>query len=227
MKETVVVSAFPCCGKSYAYKNYQNYYSILDSDSSDFSWLKDENGNNTKVRNPEFPGNYIEHIKDNLGKVDIIFVSSHLAVREAMQAANIRYCTVYPKFDVLREWVSRMCHRGSDENFIIFQIEHWAEFTTKIDSEPHGYKLYRLGEGEYLDRNFLDKIINRNNSSIKKGFDDISKIVKKHSNGSGSVDEIYAIFAAVDQYRLTNPNETAAMEDYIGKRCKYRDVDFL
>lgn len=38
-KRTVVVSAFPCCGKTYAFENYQNKYSILDSDSSQFSWM--------------------------------------------------------------------------------------------------------------------------------------------------------------------------------------------
>ena len=75
-KRTVVVSAFPCCGKTYAFENYQNKYSMLDSDSSKFSWTyeaeKDENGNILRgikrVRNPNFPKNYIEHIKENIGK---------------------------------------------------------------------------------------------------------------------------------------------------------------
>ena len=38
-KRTVVVSAFPCCGKTYAFENYQDKYSMLDSDSSKFSWM--------------------------------------------------------------------------------------------------------------------------------------------------------------------------------------------
>lgn len=63
----------------------------LDSDSSNFSWVKDENGNNTKERNPEFPKNYIEHIKSNIGKVDVIFVSSHKVVREALECYHYVY----------------------------------------------------------------------------------------------------------------------------------------
>lgn len=183
-KRTVVVSAFPCCGKTYAFENYQDKYSMLDSDSSKFSWMfrkrtkeeleslktewesvphllsgddyinqiKDEE---IKVRNPDFPKNYIKHIKDNIGKVDIIFVSSHLQVREAMEEAGIRYCTVYPKKEMLNEWVGRMYRRGNDENFIKFQIEHWDEFMHNIAFEPYGFGLCRLGNNEYLDIDFL------------------------------------------------------------------------
>ena len=162
-KRTVVVSAFPCCGKTYAFKNYQDKYSILDSDSSEFSWTyqrpKDKNGNLLrgieKVRNPEFPNNYIAHIKENIGKVDIIFVSSHLEVRKAMEEAGIRYCTVYPKNEMLNEWVGRMYRRGNDDNFIKFQIEHWDEFVRNITFGPHGVGIYRLGNNEYLDVDFL------------------------------------------------------------------------
>ena len=183
-KRTVVVSAFPCCGKTYAFENYQDKYSILDSDSSKFSWIlrkrtkeeleiakkawesephlldgdgyinqiKDEE---IKVRNPDFPKNYIEHIKENIGKVDFIFVSSHLQVREAMKEADIRYCTVYPKEEMLNEWVGRMYLRGNNEQFIKFQIEHWEEFMHNITFEPYGFGICRLGNNEYLDLDFL------------------------------------------------------------------------
>ena len=138
--DTIVISAFPCCGKSYAFNNYQNTYEILDSDSSNFSWtyrkrneeeleqcrkdfestphlmstedfierLKNET---VKRRNPDFPNNYIQHIKDNMGKVDFIFVSSHLQVRQALQDNNIPFCTVYPYSGYLNEWIGRMYQR--------------------------------------------------------------------------------------------------------------------
>lgn len=156
-KRTVVVSAFPCCGKTYAFENYQDKYSMLDSDSSKFSWKYERNSLKgiDKVRNPEFPSNYIEHIKENIGKVDIIFVSSHLQVREAMEEAGISYCTVYPKKEMLNEWVGRMYRRGNDESFIKFQIEHWDEFMHNIQFEPYGFGICRLGNNEYLDVDFL------------------------------------------------------------------------
>lgn len=188
-KKTVVVSAFPCCGKTYAFENYQNMMSILDSDSSNFNWMfrkrteeeletikkewestphllsgdgyinkiKDEL---IKVRNPDFPNNYIEHIKENIGKVDIIFVSSHLQVREALTNAGIRFCTVYPKKKMLNEWVGRMYRRGNDQKFINFQIEHWDEFVGNISNEPHGFDVFRLGNNEYIDAYFIASLVN-------------------------------------------------------------------
>ena len=50
MKNTIVISAFPACGKTYAFNNFQDSYSILDSDSSKFD-------------KTYFPDNYIKHIK--------------------------------------------------------------------------------------------------------------------------------------------------------------------
>jgi len=52
--KTAVVSVFPACGKSYTYNHFRDKYSMLDSDSSQFSWIKDADGNNTKERNPDF-----------------------------------------------------------------------------------------------------------------------------------------------------------------------------
>ena len=59
--KTKIISAFPGVGKTYFHE--RNKRISIDSDSSHFSWVKDENGNNTKERNPEFQNNYINHIK--------------------------------------------------------------------------------------------------------------------------------------------------------------------
>lgn len=154
--KTVVVSAFPACGKTYAYKYYQNKYSMLDSDSNEFSWIKDENGNNTKIRNPDFPNNYIKHIKDNIGKVDIIFVSSHDIVRKALDDAGIHFCTVYPKESMLNEWVGRMYRRGNNAKFIQFIIDNWNNMMHDAEFRNHmGFGTHRLGNNEYIDVDFL------------------------------------------------------------------------
>lgn len=155
-KKTVVVSAFPCCGKTYAFQNYQDRYSMLDSDSSEFSWVKDNDGKNTKERNPDFPQNYIQHIKENIGKVDIIFVSSHKQVREAMTKEGIHFCTVYPKKEMLNEWIGRMYRRGNDDKFIQFIINNWKEFMREIEwKDDSGFGVCRLGNNEYIDLDFV------------------------------------------------------------------------
>ena len=55
MRKTFIISAFPACGKTCAVKYLsERGVDVLDSDSSKFSWITDENGN--KVRNPRFIG---------------------------------------------------------------------------------------------------------------------------------------------------------------------------
>jgi hypothetical protein len=185
--DTIIISAFPCCGKTYAFNNYQDTYKILDSDSSNFSWMErvrteeelekeKEIWNSTehllsadgwinkikneliKVRDPEFPKNYIEHIKENIGKVDFIFVSSHLQVRQALTDNNIEFCTVYPEPNCLDEWIGRMYRRGNDKAFIDFQIKNWEKFVNDVNDEPHGDFLYRLGHNQYLSQWHLKMI---------------------------------------------------------------------
>ena len=68
-----------------------------------------------------------------------------------MDEAGIDFCTVYPQKEMLNEWVGRMYRRGNDKAFISFQIEHWDEFMHKIQFEPWGKRLIRLGNNEYLN----------------------------------------------------------------------------
>lgn len=135
-KPTIIVSAFPACGKSYMFNNYNDKpFTMLDSDSSEFSWVKDNNGNNTKERNPEFPNNYIKHIKNNIGKVDVIFVSSHDIVRKALNKNKINFFMIYPDKSMKEEWIRRFKERGNDENFINFISNNWEYFIDEIQDE--------------------------------------------------------------------------------------------
>jgi hypothetical protein len=148
MKETLVVSGFPGIGKSYLYKLNEKMI-ILDSDSSEFSWIEEG------VRHPDFPNNYMEHIKSNIGKVDNIFVSSHDIVRRELEANGINYLLVYPSIDLKDEYIQRYKDRGSNEGFINFIRSNWKEFITAIEKETFP-ELIRLYSGEYL-RDALEK----------------------------------------------------------------------
>lgn len=156
---TFVISAFPGCGKSYCFKNYQDKFSMLDSDSSEFSWIKDNEGNNTKERNPNFPNNYINHIKENIGKVDIIFVSSHDVVRKALHENNIRVVIVYPNKDMKNDFIDRYKQRGNNESFIKFIYDNWDNFIEDIENEDNEFLEQRLGQrNPYIDLDFLYSI---------------------------------------------------------------------
>jgi len=118
------VSAFPGVGKTTYHINNPN--TTLDSDSSGFSWIVNEGGE--KVRNSEFPQNYINHIKENIGKYKYIFVSSHKEVRDALLDDCIFFYLVYPGSDRKEEFIKRYRDRGNDENFIKLVDSKWNEW---------------------------------------------------------------------------------------------------
>ena len=142
-KSAIIISAYPACGKSTFYSLYSVYsghpngLKILDSDSSLYSWVYDENGNKTNIRNPKFPKNYIHYIKVRSKTEDIIFVSSHKTVRQALFKAGIPYISIYPKDTLLnmKEWKSRFLERGNTQAFIDFQMEHWSEFIQDLNED--------------------------------------------------------------------------------------------
>ena len=150
--KTIIVSAFPGTGKSYFCENNQ-YFNCLDSDSSQFSWLKDENGNNTKERNPNFPQNYIEHIKQKINdeEFDIIFVSSHKQVRDALISNCIEFKLVYPNIKLKNEYIERFKKRKNDDDFINFMSKNWDVFINEMKTVKILGTKYELKAGEYIN----------------------------------------------------------------------------
>lgn len=133
--DTKIYSIFPACGKTWLYEHQEDFdLKILDSDSSDFSWIeiRDVFGRITKLRNPDFPNNYIKYIKENIGKYDCIFVSSHKSVREALDAEGIDFTIVYPEMVCKEEWIGRCFIRekngedGCSAEVMYNNFDEWA-----------------------------------------------------------------------------------------------------
>lgn len=166
MKNTIIISAFPACGKSYMYNNYNGKpYSMLDSDSSKFSWIY-ENGIKTDKRNPNFIADYMNHIKENIGKVDVIFVSSHAGVRKALRENNLKYIMVYPSLDMKDEILKRMKARGNDELFIKFQQDNYENFIFEIIGECDLFSGIEIYNGFMFPKPCLGNQLNMNNPYI-------------------------------------------------------------
>ena len=160
MNKTAIISAFPGCGKSYFHNN-RTEYTTLDSDSSHFSWVKDENGNNTKERNPEFPINYINHIEENIGKVDVIFVSTHKEVRDALDERGIEYYIVKPEKDMKEDFINRYRKRGSSDSFIELLNRNWDNWLDELvcPTDPDGLRTVYLSKSEPYMADVLDRIL--------------------------------------------------------------------
>ena len=140
MIESTIIAAFPGAGKTYWHRLHPDTTS--DSDSSAFSWIDTPRG---RVRNPEFPGNYIEHIKSLIGVKEIIFISTHIQVIEAMLAHEIEFINVLPVREAKELYLEKYRARGSDDAFIALVDNKWDEwhdqFEAYVPSVPHN-KLY-------------------------------------------------------------------------------------
>jgi hypothetical protein len=134
-KATMVISAFPGCGKSHLFRN-KGEKKILDSDSSTFD-------------KSQFPQNYIEHIKSNIGGVDIILVSSHKEVRDALVNQGINFTLVYPNMDIKDEYIQRYIDRGNDGKFVDLLKQNWENWVGELDQQS-GCEKIKLDSGQYL-----------------------------------------------------------------------------
>lgn len=153
---TLIISAFPGCGKTYYFNHHRDGIKVLDSDSSQFSWIYHEDG--TKERNPEFPDNYIRHIKENMDKQDIIFVSSHEQVRQALYG-NVPFVLVFPVAYMKDEWRKRLIDRGSPIEFVKLIMDNWDNWIRGcVDNNMCSYKYRLTKEHPYLDEYVIDQI---------------------------------------------------------------------
>lgn len=160
MRQTLVISAFPACGKSTFFRSNNNY-TCIDSDSSLFSWIY-ENGKRTEKRNPDFPNNYIEHIRKYIGVVDIIFVSCHKDVRDALTNANIRFHIVYPDKSLKEAWTSRFIRRGNEDAFLVtldMHFDNWVEELHKYFNACVRGKWIFSNEYDIIDDELIDTIL--------------------------------------------------------------------
>ena len=161
LKKTKIISAFPACGKTYAFEKLNNNgYIVLDSDSSQFSWIERDilDGNKIKVRNPEFPDNYIQHVKENIGNVDYIFVSSHKEVRDALIKNNLYFTLVYPGRKMKAEWVGRCFLRGSDEKFCRTIADNWDKWIDEMEATGDCDR-WILGGDDNIDPDCLERYL--------------------------------------------------------------------
>ena len=107
----------------------------------------DSNGN--KISNPDFPVKYINYIKDMVGKIDIVFVSTHQNVRQALRDNNISYILVYPAVDTKDEMLQRYVTRGSTPEFVDMMRANWDDFIEDMQQDETPDKI-ELQSNQYL-----------------------------------------------------------------------------
>lgn len=140
--ETRIVIGFPGVGKTTFFEQNRQL-KCADSDSSRFSWIERD------VRNPDFPQNYIEHIKAAIGRFDLIFVSSHDLVREALKEEGLPFTVVYPSKELKDEYIQRYIDRGNRDSFVDFLQTNFEQFISVIEQDNYPLNI-ALQSGHFL-----------------------------------------------------------------------------
>lgn len=153
-----IYCGFPGVGKSFAFS--ESNLKIADSDSSLFSWVEKDSGE--KIRNQNFPNNYINHIKNLLNEdYDYILVSTHKEVIQALLHYKLSFQIVYPHRNLKDEYLSRYKNRGSPESFISLMNENWDTFISDLENVQGVYKHMINKPGLFL-KDILDNVTSCN-----------------------------------------------------------------
>lgn len=132
---TLVISGFPGVGKTFLKENFPDL-NVSDPDSSIFS------------KRDDFPEFYIELIKALIyDEKDIVLVSSHKVVRDALAEQGIDFISVTPSLDCKDEYLERYRQRGSSQEFVDLLDANWESWISDIHSSSN---VFQLGRGEFL-----------------------------------------------------------------------------
>lgn len=148
-KKTYIISAFPGCGKTTAYHQLKEKYVVCDSDSSFFP-------------KNDFPNNYVNAIKEKIGKYDVIFISSHESVRKMLEEENIEYYLYYPTVDRKSEMMGLYENRGNDSTFLDLMSNHFETFINSVEMDNFGKKVCLENEGDFILNNvYFNNVLRR------------------------------------------------------------------
>lgn len=162
-KKTLVVSAFPGCGKTFLYENQDTGFNIkgtnkkisfIDSDSSKYDKTSD------------WAYKYALDIKSQIGTVDFIFISQHNKVLEELHKLGVDYVTIYPNnTDVISKQERQLIKQQWFGRFVLRDNSHIKDFNTWLNLLKENYdewtsveqiekmkplKCYLLNQNQYI-----------------------------------------------------------------------------
>lgn len=161
-KKSLIISAFPACGKTYLTENQNMFtfesdkkYTFVDSESSKYE------------KYPGWEKNYVDDIKKKIGTVDFIFICQYEEVLRELKNRNIPFVTVCPCGDkeccpektreaIKQQWFGRMVLRDNRHiknlnEWLNTMKENYDKWTTIKHITKYGpVNYYFLFEGQYL-----------------------------------------------------------------------------
>lgn len=151
---TKIIAGFPAIGKTYAAR-YSNFMCV-DLDSSQWNWLLNSDGSDIlqedglRIPNPDFPKNYIDHVKFQIKHdfLDFVFISSHENVCQSLKENYMDFTIVVPALNCKNEYLKRMEQRQSPDIFIQLVMKNWNSWVINRQLEPN---CFVLNQGQTLN----------------------------------------------------------------------------
>ena len=132
--QTSVVSAFPGTGKTYLCNHTNRVLTEKEC------WLYDKS---------KFPENYVAEIKEELGSVDAVFISTNKQALEMLISERIEITLIYPTIDQKEHYMTRYQKRGSHIDFINTMDKLWAIWIKELDERNDCLK-HILHPGQFI-----------------------------------------------------------------------------
>jgi len=137
MHKTTIISTFPGMG-AHLYFGEPNT-KILHLAANDFKFIKEENGTNSEHKHPDYPQNYTNEIKSNIGLYDYIFIDSGKTIRESLIDNCIFFFLVYPAEDRREEFLTRLRSQDYPQALIAHIYENWDIIFESLDKYNLSY----------------------------------------------------------------------------------------
>ena len=170
MKKTLVVSAFPGCGKTFLYESQDKGFNIQGSNKK-ISFIDSDSSSYAKT--PDWERRYALDIKSKLGTVDFIFISQHSKVLEELHKLGVDYVTVYPNnTNQLSDKERQLIKQQWFGRFVLRDNSHIKDFSKWLSSLKENYdnwtsieqikkmnplKYYLLNQNQYIS-DILDRL---------------------------------------------------------------------
>lgn len=131
-----IICGFPGVGKTTFYENNKHKLKILDLDSCQFD-------------KSNFPKNYINELKNAINNYDIIMISTHKEVLDALNNENIKFVSIVPNKNNLENYKNMYIKRGNTKEFINKIESNWYSFIESVTE--HSNNVIELKNGQYLE----------------------------------------------------------------------------
>lgn len=157
----MIYSAFPGTGKTYASKQFTK---IIDLESSNYQWEDDLSDNvelnkgRHKIKNKEWPDNYVQAMIDSSAGNNNILISAQPIVLDKLTYNKIGFITVTPDIRDCSAYINRYIQRGNSSKFIDNIAANFENYVNDMDHNMGAAYHIKLGRHMFISDYFYSLI---------------------------------------------------------------------